>query len=84
MSACPKPMSKSEARRLIKAGAVEINGVKVTDPHALVVFEEGQEHIVRVGKRMWCRFYRERLTFNVSVLELAKQCVEANAGKESQ
>ena len=56
MSACPKPMSNSEARRLIKAGAVEINGVKVTDPNAMIPIGEGEEVIVRVGKRRWCRF----------------------------
>ncbi len=61
MSACPKPMSNSEARRLIKAGAVEINGVKVTDPHAMIPIGEGEEVIVRVGKLTWCKFIGMRV-----------------------
>ncbi len=41
--------SKSEARRLISGGAVEINGMKVTDWKATVSFNDGD--VVRVGKK---------------------------------
>ena len=46
-------MSKSEARRLIRQGAVSIDGVKITDIRAEVDVRDGM--ILRIGKR---RFYR--------------------------
>ncbi len=41
--------SKSEARRLIAQGAVELDGTRVTDPKALVEVRTGT--LLRVGKR---------------------------------
>ncbi len=41
--------SKSEARRLIAQGAVELDGTRVTDPKALVEVKTGT--LLRVGKR---------------------------------
>lgn len=42
--------SKSEARRLIKAGAVDVDGRKVTDVAARAVQMGGRDFIVRCGK----------------------------------
>ncbi len=46
--------SKSEARRLIKAGAVEIDEVRVTDVTSSIPAERGS-FVVRCGKRQFCR-----------------------------
>lgn len=43
--------SKSEARRLIVQGAVEIDGVKHQDPNASVPLESGRQHRMRIGRR---------------------------------
>jgi tyrosyl-tRNA synthetase len=45
--------TNSQARRLIAAGAVDIEGVRITDQHALIPWHDGM--IVRVGKH---RFYK--------------------------
>lgn len=47
---CP---STSEAMRMVKQGAVKINGEKVTDPRALIV--ETQDFVLQVGKRKFAR-----------------------------
>ncbi|MCX5800212.1 MAG: tyrosine--tRNA ligase [Candidatus Eisenbacteria bacterium] len=47
--------SGSEGRRLVREGAVEIDGVPVTDERAEIGFEEGREILVRVGKRRFAR-----------------------------
>ncbi len=46
--------SKGEARRLIKQGGVQLDGVKVTDINA-VFTPDGREHVLRVGKRKFLR-----------------------------
>jgi len=46
--------SKSEARRLVKAGAVEVNEAKVTDVTALIPSKRG-ESVIRCGKLRFCR-----------------------------
>ena len=51
--------SGSEGRRLIQQGAVEIDGVPITDEEAEITLEGGEEILVRVGKR---RFARVRVT----------------------
>ncbi len=43
--------SKSEARRLIVQGAVEIDGAKHQDPNALVTLESGRQYRMRIGRR---------------------------------
>ena len=43
------PSSKSEARRLIEQGGVELDGEKLTDPYAVTQTSEGQ--VLRVGRR---------------------------------
>ncbi len=43
------PPSKSEARRLVEQGGVELDGKKVTDPKAAVAVKAGM--ILRVGKK---------------------------------
>lgn len=45
--------SKSEARRLVMQGAVEIGGKVVRDPHAEIAL--GKEQVVRVGRRRFLR-----------------------------
>lgn len=53
--------SKSEARRLIKQGAVEINGQKVYETNLNI--EDGA--ILRCGKRFWQRLKMPMLTLEV-------------------
>lgn len=47
--------STSEARRLVEAGAVSLDGERVTDPHYELVAEKGREILFRVGKRQYLR-----------------------------
>lgn len=46
--------SKKESHRLIKQGAVSINGEKQDDPFFLVT-SSGEELIIKVGKRKWLK-----------------------------
>lgn len=46
--------SSSEGRRLIKQGAVQVNGTKVTDVDCQLSAPE-QEHILKVGKKRFAR-----------------------------
>ena len=43
--------SKSEARRLIVQGAVEIDGAKHQDPNASLTLEPGRQYRMRIGRR---------------------------------
>lgn len=43
------PPSRSEARRLVEQGGVEVDGIKVTDPKAVLKVKEGT--LLRVGKK---------------------------------
>ena len=45
--------SKSEARRMIKQGAVKINGSTIIDIQTIV--KPGENYILRVGKRRFLR-----------------------------
>jgi tyrosyl-tRNA synthetase len=47
--------SATEAERLIKQGAVEINGQVMTDPTARIDFNEKAEHVARIGKKKFVR-----------------------------
>jgi tyrosyl-tRNA synthetase len=48
--------SKSEARRLLEQGGVEVNGEKVTDPAALIVnLSKESKAIIQVGKRRFIK-----------------------------
>jgi tyrosyl-tRNA synthetase len=47
--------SGSEGRRLVRQGAVEIDGVPVTDEEVEIGLEEGKEILIRVGKRRFAR-----------------------------
>ena len=47
--------SSSDARRLLKQGAVEVDGVKVCDEAAQVPLSRDKELLVRVGKRRFAR-----------------------------
>jgi tyrosyl-tRNA synthetase len=48
------PPSRSEARRLVEQGGVELDGKKVTDPKAVIDVKDGM--ILRVGKKN--RYFR--------------------------
>lgn len=50
----------SEARRLIKQGAVSLDDSKLLDPAAAPaeLLQPGQEHILKVGKRRICKLVR--------------------------
>lgn len=43
--------SNGEARRLITAGAVDIEGKKIADPDEMVRFEPGKSYRLKIGKR---------------------------------
>jgi tyrosyl-tRNA synthetase len=47
--------SGSEARRLVRQGAVEVEGTRVTDENAEVALEPTREILVKVGKRRFAR-----------------------------
>ncbi len=51
--------SKSEARRLIKGGAVKIDGSKFTDPFFEIDLSE--EFVIQVGKRKFARIKPEKI-----------------------
>ncbi len=60
MSATAAVSSNSEARRLIKAGAVEVNQQRVTDvdyelPASAAKVASGLEYIIRVGKKRFVK-----------------------------
>ena len=46
--------SRSDARRLIEAGAVTLDGSRITDPYAEM--EASGEHSIKVGRRGFARF----------------------------
>lgn len=48
--------SKSEARRLIEQGAVEVSGNKITDPAKDILIDDGM--IIQVGKRNFVKIKR--------------------------
>jgi tyrosyl-tRNA synthetase len=47
--------STSEARRLVEAGAVAVDGERVSDPKAEIEASVGRELLLRVGKRNYLR-----------------------------
>jgi len=51
--ACKLVPSGSEAKRMIKQGAVEINGNRIDDPNAEIVPKDGM--VIQVGKRKFAR-----------------------------
>lgn len=44
--------SKSDARRLIQQGAVELNGSKVADPNGQIALQPGERYDLKVGKKV--------------------------------
>lgn len=56
--------SKTEARRLIAQGGVEVDGVKITDGEHVMVGEPGRDYQMKVGKK---RFAVIRFEGNASV-----------------
>lgn len=53
--------SRAEAERLIKQGAVEIDGQRVTDPGFEIDFNTPREFILRVGKRKKHNYFRIKI-----------------------
>ena len=47
--------SKGEGRRMVRQGAVSIDGEKVGDEEARISLAAGDEKIVKVGKRRWLK-----------------------------
>lgn len=45
--------SRSEAKRLVKEGAVEIDGIVIRDPQKLIEFKNGM--IIKVGKHRFAK-----------------------------
>jgi tyrosyl-tRNA synthetase len=45
--------SKSEARRLVEQGGVEVDGEKITDPHFIIEKKDGT--IIKAGKRKYLK-----------------------------
>ena len=43
--------SKSEARRLIIQGGVEVDGAKESDPNTLIRFRRNQQRRLKIGKK---------------------------------
>jgi tyrosyl-tRNA synthetase len=54
--------SKSEARRLIVQGGVEVDKEKKTDPNASFILIPGHQYRLRIGRRKFAivEFYRDR------------------------
>jgi tyrosyl-tRNA synthetase len=50
--------SKSEARRLIVQGGVEVDGEKVSDPGALIVLQPGRQYRLKIGRRKFATVER--------------------------
>lgn len=44
--------SKGNARRLIRQGAVELNGKKILDPAFEITIEKGKRHNLKIGKKI--------------------------------
>ena len=55
MAACGLCASKSEATRLVKEGAVSIDGRKVSDPNEHPDFAAGSSFVIRKGKKVYHR-----------------------------
>jgi len=47
------PKTTSEAKRLIKQGAVKVNGVKITDTNTELPV--GYGYVISIGRRLWKR-----------------------------
>lgn len=50
--------SKSEARRLIAQGGVEVDGDKVSDPNARIVLQPGRQYRLKIGRRKFATVER--------------------------
>ena len=49
--------SKGEIRRLIKQGAMKLDGERVDDPEILICFEGNEDQkVVKAGKKIFLRF----------------------------
>jgi len=47
--------SKGEGRRLVRQGAVSIDGDKVSDEELRLILKAGDELVIKVGKRRWLK-----------------------------
>ena len=55
MTAARMAKSNSEARKLIAAGAVELDGRRIADPDYEFSLKSGEEKVLKVGKRRFLR-----------------------------
>jgi tyrosyl-tRNA synthetase len=51
--------SRGEAKRLIRQGGLDLDGVRINDLAAKLSLKEKKDHVLRVGKR---KFYKIRIT----------------------
>ncbi len=47
--------SKGEGRRLVRQGAVSINGEKINNEELQIALKSGEERVIKVGKRRWLK-----------------------------
>jgi len=47
--------SKGDGRRLVRQGAVSIGGEKVGDEELQLDLDNGEEKIIKIGKRRWLK-----------------------------
>jgi tyrosyl-tRNA synthetase len=54
--------SRAEAARLIKQGAVEIDGKRITDPRFEIDYDVPREFVLRVGKKKKDNYFRVKIS----------------------
>ena len=54
--------SRAEAERLIKQGAVEIDGKRITDPRFEIDYDVPREFVLRVGKKKKDNYFRVKIS----------------------
>jgi tyrosyl-tRNA synthetase len=47
--------SKGDGRRMVRQGAVSINGEKISDEDLRLALSPGEEKVIKVGKRRWLK-----------------------------
>lgn len=52
--------SNGETKRMMKQGGVTLNGDKITDPHYLIVFKDGDLFELKVGKRNFAKLTAQK------------------------
>lgn len=52
--------SKGEARRLLTQQAIQVDGEKLTDPNASLMFERGRKYPMKIGKRKFAMIHVDK------------------------